>query len=223
MDFPPLKPNARIEVRIKGYDESPRFATKVEGVSKSGYWIYAPYTDDWRSMIRKGDEIEVAYPYRGAIYHYYSEVIGESGRRVKLLEISEPLFIRREQRRGFVRVPILLDVQYAPNHGDNGEVQWESGVAVDISGGGTCIFLADPPSWLKCGETLKLVLPIGPDGGPFKVSAEIVRIEESDGPEQPGVSVGLSFIGITDREETAIVRFVFDRQRELIRKAIDPE
>ena len=83
MDFPAFEEDARIGVRIKGHDESPRFATKVERVSQSGYWIYAPYTDDYRSMIRKGDEIEIAYYHRGAIYHYHSKVTGEAGRRVK--------------------------------------------------------------------------------------------------------------------------------------------
>jgi len=68
-----------------------------------------------------------------------------------------------------------------------------------------------------------VVLPIGPDGDPFEVSAEIVRIEKPDIPEQPGANIGVRFIGITDREQTEIVRFVFDRQRELIRKATDPE
>lgn len=219
MEFPPLEEDVRISVRIRGHDESPRFATKVERVSESGYWIYAPYTDDWRSMIRKDDEIEIAYHYRGAIYHYHSKVIGESGRRVRLLEISEPVFVRREQRRGFVRVPVLLDIEYALDRPGGGELEWESAVAVDISGGGARIFLEDPPKWLERGEVVKAVLPIGPEGEPFGVSAEIVRIEKSDTPGQPGVSVGLRFIGITDKEQTEIVRFVFDRQRELIRRS----
>lgn len=223
MDYPPLKEDARISVRIKGHDGSPRFATKVEGVSKSGYWIYAPYTDDYRSMMRKDDEIEVAYHYQGAIYHYHSKVIGESGRRVKLLEISEPIFVRREQRRDFVRVPVLLDIEYALGCRDGRALEWESAVAVDISGGGAQIFLADPPKWLERGQEVKAVLPIGPEGGPFGVLAKIVRIEKSDTPGQPGVSVGLRFIDITDKEQTEIVRFVFDRQRELIRKATGPE
>ncbi|MFA7635743.1 MAG: flagellar brake protein [Bacillota bacterium] len=223
MDFPAFEEDARIGVRIKGHDESPRFATKVERVSQSGYWIYAPYTDDYRSMIRKGDEIEIAYYHRGAIYHYHSKVTGEAGRRVKLLEISEPVFVGREQRREFVRVPVLLDMVYALDSPHGREFEWENAVAVDISGGGASIFIADPPQWLELGETVKVVLPIGPDGDPFEVSAEIVRIEKPDIPEQPGVNIGVRFIGITDREQTEIVRFVFDRQRELIRKATDPE
>jgi c-di-GMP-binding flagellar brake protein YcgR len=223
MGFPPLEEDARISVRIKGHDESPRFSTKVERVSESGYWIYAPYTDDYRSMMRKDDEIEIAYSHRGAIYHYHSKVIGESGRRVKLLEISELVFVRREQRREFVRVPVLLDIDYALDPPVGRELEWKSAVAVDISGGGARIFLADCPEWLEHGETVKAVLPIGPDGDPFEVSAKIVRIEKPDMSRQHGVHIGVRFIGLTDKEQTEIVRFVFDRQRELIRKATDPE
>ena len=54
----------RIGVRIKGHDES---QIRDQGrVSQSGYWIYA--LTDYRSVIRKNDEIEITYYHRGAIY-----------------------------------------------------------------------------------------------------------------------------------------------------------
>ena len=223
MQLPPFEPGGQIRVRLADADGFPRFATKIEGRVDSGYWIYAPYTDDYRSMIRAQDELEVSMMWKGAVYFFGATVIGERHDRVKLLLISDPEFIRREQRREFVRVPVVLDAQIACNPVMRGEStdEWATVTAIDISGGGVGLFVwnKDVPVWLSAGQRIWIALPIGPDGSTARVIGQVVRLEKPEEGPSDGLSVGVRFIEISERERRAIVRFVCDRQRELIRKS----
>ena len=223
MQLPPFEPGGQIRVRLADADGFPRFATKIEGKADSGYWIYAPYTDDYRSMIRTQDEIEVSIMWKGAVYFFGATVIGEKHDRVKLLLISDPEFVRREQRREFVRVPVVLDAQIAcnPTAPDAATDEWVTVVAGDISGGGVSLFIwnKDAPMWLANGRRICVALPIGPDGSTVKVMGQVVRLEKPEEGPSDGVNVGVRFMEISEGERRVIIRFVFDRQRELIRKS----
>ena len=223
MQLPPFEPGGQIRVRLADTDSSPRFATKIEGKAGSGYWIYAPYTDDYRSMIRAQDELEVSMMWKGAVYFFGATVIGERHDRVKLLLISDPEFIRREQRREFVRVPVVLDAQIACNPAmrDASTDEWVTVVASDISGGGVGLFIwnKDVPVWLSAGRRIWIALPIGSDGSTVRVMGQVVRLEKPEEGPSDGLSVGIRFVEVSERERRVIIRFVFDRQRELIRKS----
>lgn len=209
-------------MRLAAKDDFPSFATKIEGKADSGYWIYAPYTDDYRSMIRAQDELEVSMMWKGAVYFFGATVIGEKHDRVKLLLISDPEFIRREQRREFVRVPVMLDAQIAcnPATADTSADEWVTVVASDISGGGAGLFIwnKDVPVWLAAGRRIQVAMPIGPDGSTVKVMGQVMRLEKPEAGPTDGVNVGVRFMDISESERRVIIRFVFDRQRELIRK-----
>lgn len=223
MQLPPFEPDSQIRVGLAAKDDFPRFATKVEGKADSGYWIYAPYTDDYRSMIRTQDELEVSMMWKGAVYFFGATVIGEKHDRVKLLLISNPEFIRREQRREFVRVPVMLDAQIArvPAMRDASTDEWVAVAASDISGGGAGLFIwnKDVPVWLSAGQRIRIALPIGPDGGMIRLMGQVMRLGKPEEGPTGGVNMGVRFIEIPESERRVIIRFVFDRQRELIRKS----
>jgi c-di-GMP-binding flagellar brake protein YcgR len=48
---------------------------------------------------------------------------------------------------------------------------------------------------------------------------QVVRLEKPDEGPTDGVNVGVKFIEISESERRVIIRFDFDRQRELIRKS----
>ncbi|HON42662.1 MAG TPA: PilZ domain-containing protein [Bacillota bacterium] len=223
MQLPLFEPGGQIRVRLAAKDDFPSFATKIEGKADSGYWIYAPYTDDYRSMVRAQDELEVSMMWKGAVYFFGATVIGEKHDRVKLLLISDPEFIRREQRREFVRVPVMFDAQIACNPAtqDASADEWVTVVASDISGGGIGLFIwnKDVPAWLLARRRIRVAMPIGQDGSTVKVMGQVVRLEKPDEGPTDGVNVGVKFIEISESERRVIIRFVFDRQRELIRKS----
>jgi c-di-GMP-binding flagellar brake protein YcgR len=224
MQLPPFEPDGRIRVRLADADDFPRFSTKIEGKADSGYWIYAPYTDDYRSMIGVQDELEVSMMWKGAVYYFGATVIGEKHDRVKLLLISDPEFIRREQRREFVRVPVMLDAEIAcnPIPRDTSAEEWVAVVASDISGGGVALFIwnKDVPVWLGMGRRIWVALPIGSGGSRVRVAGQVVRLEKPEEGPADGMSVGIRFVDVSESERRGIIRFVFDRQRELIRKSV---
>lgn len=227
MQLPSFEPDGRIQVRSVHTEDSPRFPTKIEARADSGCWIYAPYTDDYRSMIRVHDELEVSMLWKGAVYFFSATVIGERQDRVKLLLLSDPVFLRREQRRDFVRVPVLLDVAIAQNPlpPDASDEEWISSVTTDISGGGVGLFVwdSDIPAWLEMGRRIWVALPIGQAGSIVRFAGQVVRLEKPETGPTDGVSVGVEFVEISENERTQVIRFVFDRQRELIRKSATSE
>ena len=162
--------------------------------------------------------------WKGAVYYFGATVIGEKHDRVKLLLISDPEFIRREQRREFVRVPVMLDAEIAcnPIPRDTSAEEWVAVVASDISGGGVALFIwnKDVPVWLGMGRRIWVALPIGSGGSRVRVAGQVVRLEKPEEGPADGMSVGIRFVDVSESERRGIIRFVFDRQRELIRKSV---
>ncbi|HAI85983.1 MAG TPA: hypothetical protein DCL63_03200, partial [Firmicutes bacterium] len=95
----------------------------------------------------------------------------------------------------------------------------------DISGGGVGLFIwnDDVPVWLAMGRRIWVALPIGEGGSSVRVMGEVVRLEKPEAGPANGVSVGVGFVEISERERARIIRFVFERQRELIRKSATSE
>lgn len=222
MPLPPFQEEARIQIRLESDSDSPFFPTKVERPSEAGFWMYAPHTDDFRSMIRVGDGVKIAYPYEGAIYHFTGYVVSEQRDRVLLQQVGRLEFEKRDQRREYVRVPVYMDVSYAD--ASDGSVLplpsmvWERAVSRDISGGGICLFVISVPEWLEANTLIWMELPIAGRDGPITVRGQIKQIRQGDVPNGEGYSLGVAFEEISESERRDVIKFVFDRQRELIRK-----
>lgn len=225
MRAPNLRTDSRIRIRARDLDGSPKFATKVESPSDRGLWIYAPYTDDYQSMLRVGDAVEIVCSSRGAVYYFNSTIIGEMDDQVKLLEISAPQFVKREQRRDHVRVPLYIRANYAVESPDRQpSLEWRAAVTIDLSGGGVCLFIQGTDKRLAPGVLLRIVLPIRPGLASLQLRARIVRVQSPDlSTAQPGVCVAAEFIDLNEGQRGDIIRYVFDRQRALIRQSVEPE
>ncbi|MCR4425768.1 MAG: PilZ domain-containing protein [Firmicutes bacterium] len=220
MHAPAIAADARITVRNKSLEGAPRFKTKVERVLPHGAMIYAPLTDDYRSVLSPGDEVELGYPDRGAVYYYDSEVVSEVHDRVRLLEISEPRFNRREQRREHVRVEAYMYINYAvPTDEPEDSLTWKKAVTRDISGGGLALYLGSRAAELAPGTRVKILIPLDADSEPVEIEGEIVRVEAAELGKKPGTCAGVRFTRITEGQRTMVVRFVFARQRMLIKNS----
>lgn len=120
---------------------------------------------------------------------------------------------RRLQRRGAVRVPVNL-IAHARLGDDDDAVQL-GGVTENLSAGGALLRLA---SAVEVGTRLSMTIHCGGAAGDLEHVATVVRSDRIDDGERPW-RVAATFVDPTLAEEDRLVRFVFERQRELRSRA----
>lgn len=130
--------------------------------------------------------------------------------------------VERMQRRSAVRVPVQLIARLLPD-GAPADVEaaevLESGVTEDLSASGVLVRLADP---VEVGARARLVIHCGGDVGDVEVLAMVVRVDRDDRSARP-YRAALTFPDIDREAESRLVKFLFDRQRVLRRRAIGME
>jgi len=126
--------------------------------------------------------------------------------------------IERMQRRSAVRVPVQLIARFLPDGAPEGaeapEVL-ESGVTEDLSASGVLVRLSDP---VDVGSRARLVIHCGGGGGDVEVVATVVRVDREEQSARP-YRAALTFPDIDRESESRLVKFLFERQRVLRRRA----
>lgn len=116
---------------------------------------------------------------------------------------------RRMQRRRAVRVPVHLIA--LASVGDQAEVAEVGAVTEDLSAGGALLRVARP---LETGTPLTVRIMCGGATGPLDLEGRVVRCDRTPGDQRPW-RIGLAFVEPAPADEERLVRFVFERQREL--------
>lgn len=129
--------------------------------------------------------------------------------------------VERMQRRSAVRVPVQLIARLAADAGsDDGAAEiLESGITEDLSASGVLVRLSDP---VAVGSRVRLMIHCGGDVGDVEVVATVVRVDREDRAARP-FRAALTFPDIDRLTESQLVRFLFERQRVLRRRAIGME
>lgn len=133
---------------------------------------------------------------------------GEEG-RYEARTIGPP---RRMQRRGAVRIPVNLIVHY--RLGDDIDAEVIGAVTENLSAGGTLLRLAAP---IEAGTRLEMTIHCGGQAGDLTIGASAVRCDRLEAGERPW-RIALAFDDLPGGDEDRLVRFLFERQRELRRR-----
>lgn len=131
--------------------------------------------------------------------------------------------IAKIQRRDHYRLDCMLDVKYrllsdeTPVKGADEFVEipeYKNAYTKNISGRGACIIVDEPIERGTC-----LHIQISLEDGHFMetkcVAVRCVRVEEI---EHSKYSVGLFFIDISHREQDAVIRYIFEKQKQLLKR-----
>ena len=121
---------------------------------------------------------------------------------------------RRMQRRSAVRVPINLSAQASelPARGDRAEDI--AAVTENLSGGGVLMRAAAP---FPPGTVLAVRIECGGSVGTLALNGRVVRCDPLDTGDHPW-RVALAFVDPPIAAQDRLVRFLFERQRELRRR-----
>ncbi len=172
--------------------------------------ISIPIRDGQYVPLRKGEQVEVLYYYDKDIYKFYTAVVDRKVDGIPVILLAYPKEVFKVQRRRFVRIPIVCIIEYAKLE-ESLKYKALKAVMVDLSGGGMRVKLSEQ---VNLGDKLKAAIPIGADL--LEVNGEVVRIEK-DADDKRNIC-GISFVDLEDRVREKIIRHIFQKMREQMRK-----
>lgn len=198
---PELVPKQAITLAMPPGSGTEPLSTHVLEVGPRSFRIALP-----EGLPVETDRVTLSFPRADAVYTLRCLVIG-LGDGFLEMGFPEPEDVQRVQRREYVRVPIVMPVEYdlAPE-GKFGPPT--RGILQDLSGGG-CLLLARETAPL--GTVIRLRL----DMGDFGVLGVLGRVVRSDAKAQKdGHLTGVNFADIYERDRDRLVKFLFAKMRE---------
>jgi c-di-GMP-binding flagellar brake protein YcgR len=210
IDPAPL-PDKGDRVMLDGLPGGP-WTSVVVGVAEGVLLVDAPRLGGRLVPLPLGRRFVLAYSSREVPCEVDAEMVagptadGRGGYTARLLGAA-----RRLQRRGAVRVPVHLIVQ-ASLAGDDEDAP-VGAVTENLSAGGVLLRVAKA---LEAGAPVTTSVFCGGDAGTLDIGGRVVRCDRLSG-ERP-FRVAIAFLDMPRGDEDRLVRFVFERQREMPRR-----
>jgi c-di-GMP-binding flagellar brake protein YcgR len=216
MDKFELKINSKIEVVLKDGD----YKCSIQDVTTDHFAITIPMRDRMYYPLDRGAIVSMLYYCGKVLYTFECEVIGRKVDRIPIIILGLPQNTRVIQRRNFVRVPVISDIEFFKIDKTFKDKSLEDlekfkservkSITLDISGGGMRIMSRVV---LKYGDILKVSLPLMTES--FMVKSEIVRIESN---EDNSNIYGLCFFDLDEKLRDKIIKCIFEIMREQRKK-----
>jgi len=214
--YDPLKVNQPVEIELPGNSKF-SYRSRVEEIFRSKLTLAAPLKKGQIVSLSVGTTVEVSYTDQMAIYTFESQVISQNTNTPPTVTLGEPYNLRRTQRRNFVRLDVGLSIVFTQIDDDSKPMgETFSGTTVDLSGGGA-MFVCN--TLLKHGVILDIAIYFSKNDS-VKALGRVVRFTEKPSHTKQKYSVGLEFTVIEESERDKIIRFIFNRQRELRKKGL---
>lgn len=196
------------------------YKANVDMVNETSIVINTPLVKGKPLSLEPGTEVNVIYTDQLAIYGFSCVIKSVFGKPEYKFIVSIPTEVNRTQRRNFVRVDVDLYMTFFTGSDDCHDVKTYNTKTRDLSGGGLRF---DFDSKLPIGTTLDILLEIPTSGSESsKVTAmgRVVRcLPIGHGPGEK-FSIGVEFMVIEKQEREAIIRYLFEYQRQLRKKGI---
>ncbi len=214
--FDPLKVNQPLEIELPN-DGKNCYRSRVEALTVDRITVASPLKASSIVPISPGTIVKLTYTDNVAIYTFTTEVISQNSKDPPTVTLGPPSDVKRIQRRNFVRLDERLAVtlhKLDDNYAPSGEIF--AGMTVDLSGGGT---MFGSNTILQMGDTLEAIVYLG-ENESIRAVGRVVRFVENPAKAKDKYSVGMEFTVIEETERDKIIRFIFNRQRELRRKGL---
>lgn len=211
-----IKLNQLIEVSVDDANSAYRsLASRIEGVGQESFQISVPMYKGSILPVSLGTRLVIFLIHRGDAYTFNTVVSGRLRDPIPLLTIRKPEAIQKIQRRFWVRMPVTLKVGFALENPD-GVIEEGSGQSIDLSGGGM-LLLTDYD--LQPGQVINLGFEL-PGDGQISCKSRVLRTFRDEYTGKNSIKAAMEFFDISERFRDKIVKFIFNRQREWIKKGV---
>ena len=191
------------------------FQSMVQEMDEGTVSITIPIRNGQYLLLQPWEEVRVEFAVKDAIYRFESQVLGRSkSNNVPLIVLKRPAQYSRQQRRSFVRLPVVLPVEYqiSSQKEESGLVEVSetlTGKTVDISGGGLQMYVSNQASR---GDTIQVSIQLDDGNQQALALSGLVSWVKKD--EHSGaVRLGVDFAEISESDQERIIAFIFSMMR----------
>lgn len=186
-----------------------RYQTEIKELTPESITIGVPLHDDQFVPLREGTNIKIYFHDDTSHYCFTSQIIK---RIIGFFTIEYPHQIVKVQRREFVRVPIVKELQYQIIRGKQlSEIH--KGYMLDLSGGG---MLLQTKTEIDQSSLVLLTFKLAKEE--LQVPAKVIRYTEKG---KNNFQVSVEFYDISERKRDKIIAYIFEIQREMRRKGLN--
>ncbi len=221
MEFSEIKIGTKLDITLfnnEGIAMHPALVSQFETVEAEDLLaILAPLREGIFFPIHPGDVMELVFS-QSTRFFGFRAVADDRYRegRIRFLYIRPVSEIGTVQRRGFFRYSGLLPCKYRlineVNPQKNETVAFQSTITKDISGGGVGLLFEDRP---EMGMNIEGKLLIGEE---IQFTGTIVRVSTLGEDTAYQYEGGISFTSIDNWDREKIIKFIYDAQRNLLKK-----
>jgi len=187
------------------------YSSSIQDVADNEFCISVPTRGASPMVLKKGDLIKITLIAGVSRYEFEAKVTGLRHDNIPLYVLDPPKDYNRIQLREFVRLPIVLEINYAEEPSEGKEPVFSKGNSLDLSGGGIRL-LSHKPFLENTILLLKITLPLKTGREFFEVRGRVAR---SWPDEDLGLfQVAVQFIEISRTLQDRIVRFIFMKMSE---------
>lgn len=208
-----FRPNQLIEIELNTSDYSGQkecYASRIEEVLSESLIIAAPIRNGQLVHMTNNELLTLRLHLNGVLYSAICRVEARINRGVPIIKITRPDEVSRVQLRSWVRIELLLPIGYRMA---GYPVDFYSGVTSDLSGGGLMMVTQHP---IDLDTLLDLQLNINDDFC-LECQARVARCFK-DETNKKRYRIGVRFEQLEDATVEKIIAFIFQKQREGLKK-----
>lgn len=212
-----LRINQLVEIELTEGDITEYLPSRIEEIKEQYLYISMPMRKGTLLPMRIGQEIKIIMRHKNSTVGFYTKVVGRRREPIPYLIINKPdRIVPVNQKREYVRLDVSLPVRFRViNEEDNAPI--EGGVTIDISAGGA---LFSTKAEIQVGQKMEIEIELSP-GNAFSCYARTIRVFERDRQGKNAIQVAVEYDGITETDRDRIFKFIFQKQREWIKKGIN--
>lgn len=208
-----IRLNQLVEIEHQLEDAVEYLSSRVEEIDNEHIHLAVPMRKGQLVPMHIGQKIRVCFSKENNSYAFTAIIVARKREPIPVLIVNKPSTIVKIQRRSYVRIPASVPVAYRLIPQGQG---YESSNTVDISGGGILFLSKDK---LQPGQILEIELYL--PGRPKVVcQAEVKRFIPPEGGGTNTYKIAAEFKDITENQRDQIFNFIFQKQREWIKKGL---
>ena len=216
-----LRENLIVQVRVEEMYRG-TYPSRIEEVGATSLILAAPSVYGAPVPVRRGEMVEVTFVHLGGCYSFATRVLSRRRDPIPVIEVEKPREIKKIQRRNYVRVDVVLPMEYRlVLLGENNSIvpleeEFLNASTVNISGGGILFTTAREE---KVDDLLQIRLHLTAKHG-LNLLGRVVRLQTVEREGLVSHQVAVKFERIRETQRDVICRFVLEKERELIKKGL---
>ncbi|WP_061213802.1 flagellar brake protein [Syntrophomonas wolfei] len=213
-----IKVNHLLEIEMeKNNNEKEYLPSRLEEINDNYWYISMPMRKGVYITMRVGQKIRIILRYKKTMFAASTVITARRRGHIPVLIVNKPENLTAiNQKRTYVRISVAIPVAFRLLLADGEKGELLQGVTGDISAGGMLLLSSqDMEKDQKIEVEIKL-----PDNDSIFCQAHVVRILDKASEEGSNNKYAIEYDDINEGQRDRIFRFIFDKQRDWLRKGV---